>query len=79
MLCSLLSQNCICIELILVAHFSDSLDCRKLNHPNIVRFFGMTEIDNMTYIVTEFLSLGNALNYVHQNKKGLSMLDLVDM
>jgi serine/threonine protein kinase len=43
---------------------------KSLNHPNIIRFEGIYETDNLLYLVTEFLSGGTLVDFM-RNKTTL--------
>lgn len=43
---------------------------KTLNHPNIIRFWGIYETDNLIYLVTEYLS-GGTLEDFMRNKSTL--------
>jgi len=45
---------------------------KELNHPNLVEFFGMFELRNEMYIVTEYVSGGTVRNSIQKDKGDIS-------
>lgn len=43
---------------------------KTLNHPNIIRFEGIYETENLIYLVTEYLSGGTLVDFM-RNKNNL--------
>ena len=53
---------------------------RSLTHPNIVQYFGIYSApDGAHYIVTEFLSKGSLLDYLHSERDNLTTVDLLNI
>ena len=53
---------------------------RSLDHPNIVHYFGIYSAPNgVHYIVTEFLSKGSLLHFLHSEKDNLTTVDLLNI
>ena len=42
---------------------------RMLNHPNIIRYEGIYETDNLIYLVTEYLSGGTLEEFMRDRTK----------
>jgi serine/threonine protein kinase len=55
----------------------ESNTLKSLNHPNVVRFFGIYTNNDHTYIVTEFLSQGALDDLLRKNRETISLLDLL--
>jgi serine/threonine protein kinase len=50
--------------------------CRKLNHPNIIRFFGVhLDQSGKLYMVMEYMHEGSLLDKIRSLNEGLSVLD----
>jgi len=45
---------------------------KQLNHPNLVQFFGMFELNNEMYIVTEYIPGGTVRNNIQKDKGEIS-------
>jgi serine/threonine protein kinase len=53
---------------------------RKLNHPNIIRFFGVhISQGGQLYMVMEYLPSGSLLDKIRSVDGGMSMLDKLSM
>jgi len=51
----------------------------KLRHPNIVSYFGVTVIDDMDYLMMEFMPLGSVKEFVENKNYSLEVKDLLQM
>jgi len=51
----------------------------KLNHPNIVRFYGMHMAQNEMYMVFEFLSEGSIDKLLHSKKKEITQYGMTNV
>jgi serine/threonine protein kinase len=65
---------------------SDVLELRReidilksMNHPNIIRYFGIYERQDEAYLVMELLSLGSLNTYLQREQNNLTTLDLIAM
>lgn len=52
---------------------------KELNHPNLVQFFGMFDLNNEMYIVTEYIPGGTVRNSIHKDKGDVSWATRVKM
>ena len=50
-----------------------------LNHPNIVRFYGLVDKDGFTYIVMEYLAKGSVLDLLRKGGNKLELRSLFQM
>lgn len=41
---------------------------RNLKHPHIVSFIGVKEVDNIQYMIMEYMNRGVLLTYIHENE-----------
>lgn len=51
----------------------------KLEHPNIVAFIGIKQLNNETFIVMEYMNGRDLLTYIRKNDSVLTQNDLFNM
>lgn len=52
---------------------------KSINHPNIVEFIGLKEVNGEAYIIVEFMNNGDLLSYVRRHENFLNEDNLLDM
>ncbi|XP_017367853.1 cytoplasmic tyrosine-protein kinase BMX isoform X1 [Cebus imitator] len=59
--------------------FQEAQTMMKLNHPKLVKFYGVCSKEYPIYIVTEYITNGCLLNYLKSYGKGLEPSQLLEM